>query len=116
MQNKTEWNGKFLDTNGRVGTMRLELGPDGRAVFRANIAERDGRHLEHQAEVTVNREGGRTHLGPMAPDSKGGWQVDLAQQDAGSYAKAAHSGTYQVAGQGAEVPLSRGVMILWEFR
>jgi hypothetical protein len=116
MQNKTELSGKFLDTNGRVGTMRVEIGPDGQAVIRASVAERDGRHLEHESEVRVSREGVRTRLAPMAQDSKGGWQVDLAQQEAGSYAKTAHSGTYRVTGQGGELPLSNGVMILWEFR
>ena len=133
MDKEPKWQGKLLDANGRVGKLEMNVDAErGRGAFTVELLERDGKPAVFRSEITL--EGGAAEMrlrssaqGTSAPEGSSGgqgyppgketvqWEANLNRADAGRYAKAAMLGSYNVANGGPELPLSTGVMILWQF-
>lgn len=120
MAKRPNWTGKLLDANGRVGKLELDVGEEGRGDFSVELMERDGHPVVLRGPITFVAEGRSVRLrspgqqqekGPRVP-----FEASLTRAEAGRYAKAAMLGTYSTeGGGGSEMPLTTGVVILWQF-
>ena len=120
MDKRPMWTGKLLDANGRVGKLEMDAAADGgRGVFQLELQERDGRPVLFRGEVTLQTEGPNVRLYSSAQAEQRGtkleWEASLTRAEAGRYARGAMLGTYSLAGGGPELPLTKGVVILWQF-
>ncbi|MGB2717784.1 MAG: hypothetical protein WBC51_26605 [Vicinamibacterales bacterium] len=120
MESKGKWTGKLLDASGRVGKIEMDVGAEGgRGAFTLELQERDGRPVTLKGPITLTTEGEtyrlRSSPGTEQERGRGEWQATLSRGDSGRYAKAAMMGTYGVSGGGPELPLTGGVVILWQF-
>ena len=118
MDNK--WSGKLLDANGRQGTIEVE--PAGESnkqyTWRVLLNERDGTPLEMKGEIAVEfNENQMRMTGKQAfgDDYELEWEMDLTAEKPGLYAKSAMVGQYALRGGPDFFPLTRGVVILWQF-
>ena len=112
------WSGSFLDANGRKGTIELTPSEGGRSGrLRIRISDRDAA-LDIGREVTIERDGEKIRLRApnRAKESPMEWQATLTQHEAAPYAKAALLGEYVAKAGVQDLPMTRGVMVLWQFR
>lgn len=118
------WSGQLLDANGRRGSIDVRFVADKRvAAWKLRLVERDGQPIELDGEAPFEDQDPRkpVHLksSEELPDrGRVEWQLDLEPADAGLYAAGALVGAYRVAGEGTDVPLplTRGVVIVWQFK
>ncbi|SRR6266568_458682 len=114
------WSGKLLDTNGRQGTIEIELDSENkRSSWRLKLANRDGEPDEMKGETDVYFTGESMQMKSEQEVGKGEkieWEIDLKPGPAGRYAKSAMVGQYAIRGASENFILSQGVMILWQFQ
>jgi hypothetical protein len=113
-----KWSGKLLDANGRQGTVEVVFQGEQRATWVVQLAERDGSTFELKGEIAVKMEGDLIRMsGEEKLDDRQTirWQIELRSEKAGRYAQAAWVGSYAVENASDVFPLSRGVMICWQF-
>ena len=119
MAKRPMWTGKLLDANGRVGRLEMDAGEGERGTFTVELQERDSKPFVLRGQVTYAVEGATVRLRSTAQSEQRGarveWEASLTRADAGRYAQAAMLGTYAGAGAGEDSPLTRGVVILWQF-
>jgi hypothetical protein len=120
MDKQPVWTGKLMDANGRVGKLKMEMAKEsGRGMFEVELHERDGRPMVLKSEVTLATEGANVRLRAPVQSAQEGkkleWEANLTSAEAGRYARTAMLGTYGVAGGGTGSPLTKGVIILWQF-
>ncbi len=120
-ETRPRWSGKVIDANGRVGTIELLVGDGGKkSQWLLSLAERgrDPVELKGESDIEVTKEGMRMKSEQeVAKGVKVAWEIDFKFADAKLYAKAAMLGQYVVRApaEGAVLPLSTGVMVLWQF-
>lgn len=115
-----QWKGKLLDAFGRVGQIEMTVAPEGgRGAFQLELQERDGKPIVLKGEIQLSQEGETIRLRSEAMvtqrPEKLEWEATLSRVEAGRYAKAAMLGIYRVPRSGADLPLTNGVVILWQF-
>jgi hypothetical protein len=125
MDKEPKWQGKLLDANGRVGKLEMNVDAErGRGTVTVELLERDGKPAVFRNEITLEggaaaeirvRSSAQESATTQQTQGKLEWEANLNRADAGRYAKAAMLGSYSVANGGPELPLSTGVMILWQF-
>lgn len=109
--------GKLVDANGRVGTLVVTIPEGKRAAWVLQLAERDGPPLELKGELDLKFDGQRLQMkgDERVQDQRVAWDIDLTREAAGSYAREALLGRYSTTGGSNALPLSRGVIVLWDF-
>lgn len=121
MEMKDNWRGKFFDSNGRNGTIEVFLQTEGekkRGTLKLQIIERDSPPIIHQAKIEVDttKEGNDVRFQHKLSDgSLAEWSCNFYTENAKPYAKSSMFGIYRMKGGLFEIPLSRGVAILWQF-
>jgi hypothetical protein len=131
---KGKLSGRLMDANGRQGTMEIELrGDNQQASWTARITERDSNAVVLRGEFPVkfDERGIQVESGPLdgkkepgsaesAQPSKGEgdvkWGINLTSEPAGRYAESAFVGGYSAQSLSDSPLLTRGVMILWQFK
>lgn len=126
--------GRLMDANGRQGTMEIELrGGNQQASWTARITERDSNAVVLRGEFAVkfDERGLQVESGSLdgkkeqdsvegaQPTKEGGdvkWGINLTSEPAGRYAASAFVGGYSAQSLSDSPLLTRGVMILWQFK
>ncbi len=116
------WTGQLLDAAGRQGSIDVHFLEDRPvAAWKLRLFERDGSPMELEGESVVEgsrEEHIRLESREKLPD--GGsvtWQLELDPADAATYARRALVGRYGVKVEDSRLPfpLSRGVLVVWQF-
>jgi hypothetical protein len=112
-------NGKLLDARGRVGTIDVAVLDENEAAWKLQLSERDGQSVELEGKATIEgslEKGFEMTAREEVPDvGVVEWSLRLEPADAGEYARLAMVGEYRVEGPEGVVPLTRGVLALWDF-
>lgn len=115
------WTGKLMDVNGRSGTVEIAFALHGKkSQWRIALTERDSGKtvLEGETDLEVkNNEIVMDADQELTKGQKVRWRVDFKPAHPGRYAKSAMIGRYDVHApeDGPPIPLSSGVMIIWQF-
>jgi hypothetical protein len=113
--------GKLIDANGRQGLIDLVLDKERRsATWKLRLFERDTELPEVQGSLDVAIEGERMKATSKVQKEAGKAaveiQIEATATKAGDYADQAYVGEYQSRDTASSVPVTRGVIILWNFR
>lgn len=120
---RSVWSGQLIDANGRKGGIEMHFIEEKQiAAWKLQLYERDGDPIELEGEAPFERQSSKE---PIRLESEqelpeGGvvrWEISLEPADAAVYAERAQVGSYQAASEGSKepLPLSRGVLVLWQF-
>jgi len=122
-QERSVWSGQLVDANGRQASIDVHfIEEKGVAAWKLQLFERDGEPVEMEGESPFE---GQSLEEPIKLESAqelpdGGvvrWELNLEPADAAPFARRAQVGSYRTASEGTKVPLplSRGVLVLWQF-
>jgi hypothetical protein len=117
------WSGQLLDANGRQGSIEVHFDKDKDVVaWKLKLLERDGPSTDMEGQAPLEgRDPSEPILLKMSEELPGGgrvdWELNLEPADAGMFAERAVVGAYTARVEGTEVPLplSRGVIVAWQF-
>ncbi|MDH3259477.1 MAG: hypothetical protein OEM84_00730 [Acidimicrobiia bacterium] len=122
-QERSVWSGQLVDANGRKASIEVHFMEEKKvAAWKLQLYERDGEPIEMEGESPFEgqnlEEPIKLQSAQELPD--GGvvrWEIALEPADAAMYARRAQVGSYRAASEGSKVPLplSRGVLVLWQF-
>ncbi|NUO53840.1 MAG: hypothetical protein HOV80_33770 [Polyangiaceae bacterium] len=122
-ENKADvWSGKFIDANGRTGTIEIEVGHGGKkSAWKLTLPERGGEpgHIRGETDIALGKEGMQMKSQQeLGKGQKLEWEIDLKRGPCGSYAQEAMVGRYDVRApkDAVGLPLTTGVMVLWKFK
>jgi len=110
--------GKLLDVNGRQGQVEFLIADDNKiAGWKLELYERDLPRITMNGEFAIEMRDNNLFAksAEKIQDRDVQWEISLTKGNAAKYANQAFSGTYHIEGAKEELPVSQGVLIVWEF-
>lgn len=114
MENKPEWEGKLIDSQGRIGTISILATGEWQAV----LGERT-HNIKLNGKIEMEKTDKGMHVRAIIEDKEQGsfsWESKLTSHDAGSYAQEAAMGEYHASEENRGSLMQHGVIVLWKFR